>query len=66
MIVVFVLTAWVGNFGDQGLAKRQLVPIIADSCALCFLCVWRVHVELTKNNSCHNQLSYNLERNIVK
>ena len=23
-------------------------------------------MELTKNNSCHGQLSYNLERNIVK
>ena len=23
-------------------------------------------MELTKNNSCHNQLSYNLERNFVK
>ena len=23
-------------------------------------------MELTKNNSCHSQLSYNLERNIVK
>ena len=31
-----------------------------------FLCVWTVHVELGKNNSCHCQLSYNLERNIVK
>ena len=31
-----------------------------------FLCVWRVIVELTKNNSCHSQLSYNLKRNFVK
>ena len=36
MNVVFVLTVEVGNFGDQGLAKRQLVPIIADTCALRF------------------------------
>ena len=31
-----------------------------------FLSVWRLQVELAKNNLCHSQLSYNLERNIVK
>ena len=54
-------------FSDQGPAKRRLFPLIADSRTLFFfLCVWRVHVELRKNNSCHSQLSYKLERNIVK
>ena len=51
---------------DEGPTKRRLVPIIANSCTLVFLCLWRVHVDLTKNNSCHRKLSYNLERNILK
>ena len=33
---MFVLTAKVGYFSDQGPAKRRLVPLIADSFALSF------------------------------
>ena len=55
---MFVLTTRrpsVDCFGDQDLEKRLLVPIAAHSCTL-----------FTKNNSCHSQVSYNLETNIVK
>ena len=63
--MVFVSKAYVSNFDDQGLANRQLLPIIAES-SHCFFYALESICGETKHNSCHSQLSYNVERNIVK
>ena len=55
------LTAYVGHFDDQVLAKRGLLPIFAERETLIF-----IGVELTKDNSSRSQLSYKLKRKIVK
>ena len=58
-----------GVFGDYSqlfrLAKRRSLPFIADIGILLFY-AWRFHMELTKNNSSHSQLSCKLKGNIKK
>ena len=45
--------------------QTELLHINDDSGTL-FFCAMRFHADLTQPNSSHSQLSYNIERNIVK
>ena len=56
-----LLTAYVGHFDDQVLAKRDLLPIFAERETLFFIGV-EIHVELTKDISSRSQLSYKLKK----
>ena len=72
-ILVFVLTtrrAPVNNiswsFRWPWSCKNPIITSHSWQLDIAFLCEERLHVELTKNNSSHSQLFYNLERNVVK
>ena len=72
-ILVFVLTtrrppvnsiSWLFRWPRS--CKKVIRSYYCWQLHIVFLSALRLHRELTKNNSSHSQLSYNLERNIVK